>query len=209
MSSRSSKTRWLQRQEKDEYVKRAKADGYRSRAVYKLDEINLKDRVHIQGKMIVDLGAAPGGWSQLAAKWCQHKTDIIALDILPMDTLADVEIIQGDFTDDAVFEQLLKTINEREVGLVLSDMAPNISGIGSVDQPKSMYLAELALDLAQQVLCNSGNFVAKVFQGEGFDEYMRQARASFTSVKTRKPRASRPQSREVYLVAKGYQGTSP
>lgn len=124
MSSRLSKTRWLQRQEKDEYVKRSKADGYRSRAVYKLEEINQRDRVHIHGKMIVDLGAAPGGWSQLAAKWCQHKTDIIALDILPMDSLADVEIIQGDFTEDSVFEQLIAAIDGREVGLVLSDMPP-------------------------------------------------------------------------------------
>lgn len=208
MSSRSSKTRWLQRQEKDEYVKRSKADGYRSRAVYKLEEINQRDRVHIQGKMIVDLGAAPGGWSQLAAKWCQHKTDIIALDILPMDSLADVEIIQGDFTENSVFDQLVTAIDGREVGLVLSDMAPNISGVSSVDQPKSMYLAELALDLARQVLCKNGNFVTKVFQGEGFDQYMRDARSSFTSVKTRKPRASRPQSKEVYLVAKGFRGTT-
>ncbi|MBL1292629.1 MAG: 23S rRNA (uridine(2552)-2'-O)-methyltransferase RlmE [Thiotrichales bacterium] len=208
MSSRMSKTRWLQRQEKDEYVKRSKVDGYRSRAVYKLEEINERDRIYIRGKMIVDLGAAPGGWSQLAAKWCQHKTDIIALDILPMDSLADVEIIQGDFTEGAVFEQLIASINAREVGLVLSDMAPNISGVSSVDQPKSMYLAELALDLARQVLCKNGNFVTKVFQGEGFDQYMRDARSSFSSVKTRKPRASRPQSKEVYLVAKGYRGTT-
>ncbi|NOX27902.1 MAG: 23S rRNA (uridine(2552)-2'-O)-methyltransferase RlmE [Gammaproteobacteria bacterium] len=208
MSSRMSKTRWLQRQEKDEYVKRSKVDGYRSRAVYKLEEINERDRIHIRGKMIIDLGAAPGGWSQLAAKWCQHKTDIIALDILPMDSLADVEIIQGDFTEGTVFEQLITSIDAREVGLVLSDMAPNISGVSSVDQPKSMYLAELALDLARQVLCKNGNFVTKVFQGEGFDQYMRDARSSFSSVKTRKPRASRPQSKEVYLVAKGYRGTT-
>jgi len=208
MSSRASKSRWLQRQEKDEYVKRAKAEGYRSRAVYKLAEINARDRIHIQGKLIVDLGAAPGSWSQLAAKWCQHKSDIIALDILPMDSVADVEIIQGDFTENAVFTQLIKTIDGREVGLVLSDMAPNISGVSSVDQPKSMYLAELALDLARQVLCKNGNFATKLFQGEGFDEYMREARASFTHVKARKPRASRSQSREVYLVAKGYRGTS-
>jgi len=208
MANRASQRRWLQRQEKDEYVKRAKADGYRSRAAYKLEEINERDRVHIPGKLIVDLGAAPGGWSQLAAKWCQHKNDIIALDILLMDSLADVEIIQGDFTEDAVFTQLIQTIDAREVGLVLSDMAPNISGIDSVDQPKSMYLAELSLELAREVLCKQGNFVTKVFQGTGFDEYMRQARASFASVKTRKPRASRPQSREVYLVAKGYKGTA-
>jgi len=208
MANRASQRRWLQRQEKDEYVKRAKADGYRSRAAYKLEEINDRDRVHIPGKLIVDLGAAPGGWSQLAAKWCQHKNDIIALDILPMDSLADVEIIQGDFTEDVVFEQLIQIIDAREVGLVLSDIAPNISGIDSVDQPKSMYLAELALDLARQVLCKQGNFVTKVFQGGGFDEYMLQARASFASVKARKPRASRPQSREVYLVAKGYKGTT-
>ncbi|MBL1432576.1 MAG: 23S rRNA methyltransferase [Gammaproteobacteria bacterium] len=209
MSSRSSKTRWLARQEKDEYVKRSKIDGYRSRAAYKLEEINKRDRVHIQGKMIIDLGAAPGGWSQLAAKWCQHKTDIIALDILPMDSLADIEIIQGDFTEEVVLKQLVGSIAGREVGLVLCDMAPNISGVGSVDQPKSMYLAELALELARQVLCKNGNFVTKLFQGEGFDEYMRLARVSFTSVKTRKPRASRPESREVYLVAKGFRGLPP
>ncbi len=208
MANRAGQRRWLQRQEKDEYVKRAKVDGYRSRAVYKLEEINERDRVHIRGKMIIDLGAAPGGWSQLAAKWCQHKSDIIALDILPMDNLADVEIIQGNFTDNNVFEQLIRCINGREVGLVLSDMAPNISGVSSVDQPKSMYLAELALDLARQVLSKNGNFVTKLFQGEGFDEYMRVARACFASVKTRKPQASRPQSREVYLVAKGYCGNA-
>lgn len=208
MAKGANQRRWLQRQEKDEYVKRAQAEGFRSRAIYKLEEINTRDRVHIPGKLIVDLGAAPGSWSQLAAKWCQHKSEVIALDILAIDSLADVEIIQGDFTEDTVFKRLIEVIGGRETGLVLSDMAPNISGISTVDQPKSMYLAELALDLARQVLCKQGNFVTKLFQGEGFDDYVRQARASFTSVKTRKPKASRSQSREIYLVAKGFKGTT-
>ena len=208
MAKGANQRRWLQRQEKDEYVKRAQAEGFRSRAIYKLEEINTRDRVHIPGKLIVDLGAAPGSWSQLAAKWCQHKSEVIALDILAMDSLADVEIIQGDFTEDTVFKSLIEVIGGRETGLVLSDMAPNISGISTVDQPKSMYLAELALDLARQVLCKQGNFVTKLFQGEGFDDYVRQARASFTSVKTRKPKASRSRSREIYLVAKGFKGTT-
>ena len=208
MSKGGNQRRWLQRQENDAYVKRAQAEGYRSRAIYKLMELNERDRIHVQGKLVVDLGAAPGSWSQLAARWCQHKSEVIALDILPMDSIADVQIIQGDFTDNAVFEQLLQVINEREVGLVLSDMAPNISGVSSVDQPKSMYLAELALELARQVLSKKGNFVTKLFQGEGFDDFVREARGSFTSLKVRKPKASRPESREVYLVAKGYKGTT-
>ncbi len=208
MGKDGNQKRWLARQENDEYVKRAQKEGFRSRAIYKLEELQAKDKVFIPGKLVVDLGAAPGSWSQLAAKWCQHKADIVALDILTMDSLPDVQFIQGDFTEESVFQRLLEVIGDSQVGLVLSDMAPNISGISSVDQPKSMYLAELALDLARQVLCKNGNFVAKLFHGEGFDDYVRDARSSFVSVRVRKPKASRSESREVYLVAKGFKGTT-
>lgn len=207
MVKRASQRRWLQRQQRDEYVKRAQLDGYRSRAVYKLAEIDERDQVYVRDKWVVDLGAAPGGWSQLAAQWCTGKSEVVALDILPMDAIAGVTFIQGDFCQDAVLQQLLTTLGEHKVGLVLSDMAPNISGISTVDQSRSMYLAELALDLARHVLDQSGNFVAKLFQGEGFDDYARLARADFASVRMRKPKASRSESREVYLVAKGYRGT--
>lgn len=203
MSKSKSSQRWLQEHESDVYVQRARQDGYRSRATYKLLEINEKDRLFKPGMTVVDLGAAPGGWSQMAARLVGDKGRVIAMDILPMDGLAGVAFLQGDFREQDVLEQLLKMIGDQGVDLVISDMAPNISGMGVVDQPRAMYLAELALDMARQVLKPGGDFLVKVFQGEGFDEHMRDVRSSFNKVITRKPKASRPRSREVYLLARG------
>ncbi len=204
MSKSKSSQRWLQEHENDVYVQRARQDGYRSRATYKLLEINEKDRLLKPGMSVVDLGAAPGGWSQMAARLVGDKGQVIAMDILPMDGLAGVGFLQGDFREQEVLEQLLKMIGDQGVDLVISDMAPNISGMGVVDQPRAMYLTELALDMARQVLKPGGDFLVKVFQGEGFDEYMCDMRSSFSKVITRKPKASRPRSREVYLLARGF-----
>ncbi len=202
MARSKSSSRWLKEHFDDEYVKKAQQQGYRSRAVYKLLEINQTDRILQPGMTIVDLGAAPGGWSQLAAQIVGEKGAVIALDILPMDALKGVEFIQGDFTDQQVLGTLLKKIGAAKVGLVMSDMAPNITGINSVDQPRAMYLAELALDLAHQVLTLGGDLLIKVFQGEGFDELYKELRASFKQVLVRKPKASRARAREVYLLAR-------
>ena len=202
---RSSSKAWLKEHRDDPYVQRAQREGYRSRACYKLLELQDKDRLIRPGMTVVDLGSAPGGWSQVAVEQVGHKGRVIASDILPMDSLAGVEFIQGDFTEDQVFEQILAAIGDKSVDLVISDMAPNLSGVNAVDQPRSMYLVELALDLTRQVLAPGGSFVAKVFQGEGFDELIRETRQLFTRVLTRKPQASRPRSREVYLVARDFQ----
>lgn len=204
MSKSKSSQRWIQEHENDVYVQRARQDGYRSRATYKLLEINEKDRLIKPGMTVVDLGAAPGGWSQMAARLVGDKGHVVAMDILPMDGLAGVDFLQGDFREQEVLEQLLEMIGDRGVDLVISDMAPNISGMGVVDQPRAMYLTELALDMARQVLKPGGNFLVKVFQGEGFDEYVCDMRSSFGKVITRKPKASRPRSREVYLLARGF-----
>ena len=203
---RSSSKAWLKEHRDDPYVQQALREDYRSRACYKLLELQGKDRLIRPGMTVVDLGSAPGGWSQVAADLVGHKGRVVASDILHMDNLAGVEFIQGDFTEDAVFEQILAAIGEDAVDVVVSDMAPNMSGMTAVDQPKSMYLVELALDMAGRVLSPGGSFVAKVFQGEGFDQLFRDARGSFDKVLTRKPKASRPRSREVYLVATGYKG---
>ena len=203
---RSSSKAWLKEHRDDPYVQQAQRDGYRSRACYKLLELLEKDRLIRPGMTVVDLGSAPGGWSQVAAGLVGHKGRVVASDILHMDNLAGVEFIQGDFTEDEVFEQILAAIDEQPVDLVISDMAPNMSGVVAVDQPKSMYLVELALDMARRVLAPGGSFVAKVFHGEGFDELFRDTRDSFDKVLTRKPKASRPRSREVYLVASGFRG---
>ena len=208
MARSKSSGRWLQEHFDDEYVKKAQQQGYRSRAVYKLLEIQQKDHILRPGMTVVDLGAAPGGWSQVAADIVGDKGRVIALDILPMSSLGGVEIIEGDFREEAVLQQLLDSLNGRAVDLVMSDMAPNMSGIGGVDQPRAMYLAELTLDLAHKVLRQGGDIVVKVFQGEGFDDYLRSLREVFTKVQSRKPKASRPRSREVYLLARGYKGTS-
>ncbi len=201
---KSSSKAWLKEHREDPYVQQAQREGYRSRACYKLLEIQEKDRVIRPGMTVLDLGSAPGGWSQVAVALVGHSGRVIASDILPMDSLAGVEFIEGDFTSDDVFGQILDSIGESRVDLVLSDIAPNMSGVNAVDQPRSIYLVELALDMARRVLAPGGTFVAKVFQGEGFDELFRAARESFDKVLTRKPRASRPRSREVYLVARGF-----
>ncbi len=201
---KSSSNAWLKEHRDDLYVQKAQREGYRSRACYKLLELQAKDKLVRPGMTVVDLGSAPGGWSQVAAELVGHKGRVIASDILPMDNLAGVEFIQGDFTEDAVFEQIVTAIGESSVDLVVSDMAPNMSGMSEVDQPRSMYLVELALDMARKVLPPGGGFVTKIFQGEGFDDLLRDARGSFGRVLTRKPQASRPRSKEVYLVAKDF-----
>jgi 23S rRNA (uridine2552-2'-O)-methyltransferase len=190
----------------DHYVMKAKEEGYRSRACYKLMELDDKDKLIKPGMTVVDLGSAPGGWSQVAAKRVGDHGLVVASDILPMDGIAGVTFLQGDFTEEAVFDELMKIIGNRPVDLVISDMAPNMSGMSAVDQPSAMYLVELALDMAKQVLKPGGNYAAKVFHGEGFDEYLKDLRSSFQKVVTRKPDSSRARSREVYLVAKGYKG---
>lgn len=206
-SSRSkSSARWLQEHFDDQYVKRSQEDGWRSRASYKLLEIHEKDKLFRPGMSVVDLGAAPGGWTQVAAEIIGDSGRIVASDILPMDPIAGATFVQGDFTEDQVLEEILTAIGSDQVDLVISDMAPNMSGAQSVDQPKAMYLVELALDLARQVLRKNGVFLAKVFQGEGFEPYLKDLRSSFTKVITRKPDASRARSREVYLLAKGFKG---
>ncbi|GAB5451412.1 MAG: 23S rRNA (uridine(2552)-2'-O)-methyltransferase RlmE [Halioglobus sp.] len=203
---RSSSKAWLKEHRDDPFVQRAQREGYRSRACYKLLELQDKDRLIVPGMTVIDLGSAPGGWSQVAANLVGHRGRVIASDILPMDTLADVEFVQGDFTDVDVFERILAAIGEAQVDLVISDMAPNMSGMNAVDQPRSMYLVELALDMARQVLAPGGAFVTKIFHGEGFDELIRATRGEFGKVLTRKPEASRARSREVYLVARDFKG---
>ncbi len=202
MAKSKSSNRWLQEHESDQYVLKSRQDGYRSRAAYKLLELNERDKLLRPGMLVIDLGAAPGSWSQVVAKFVGDNGRIFALDILPMDALADVDFIQGDFREQAVMDQLLELVGDRKIDLVISDIAPNISGMAAMDQPKAMYLVELALDFARQVLGPKGVFVAKVFQGSGFDEYVNEVRGSFGKVLIRKPKASRPRSREVYLVAR-------
>lgn len=204
MARSKSSNRWLEEHFNDHYVKKSQADGYRSRASYKLLELNEKDKLIKTGMVVVDLGAAPGGWSQVAGRLVGDTGQVIASDILPMDGLEGVEFIQGDFTEAAVFEQLMGSLGGSLADLVISDMAPNMSGVDAVDQPQAMYLVELALDMARQVLKPKGNFVAKVFHGEGFDEFIKEARSAFDKVVIRKPEASRARSREVYVVAKGF-----
>ncbi len=190
----------------DRYVQQSWKDGYRSRASYKLLELDERDKLLRTGMTVIDLGAAPGGWSQIAAEKVGSDGLVIASDILEMDALAGVSFIHGDFTEESVLESILAELGGRPVDLVLSDMAPNMSGMAAIDQPQAMYLVELALDLAKQTLSPGGHFLAKVFQGEGFDDYLRDLRGSFRKVVTRKPEASRARSREVYLLAQGFQG---
>lgn len=194
----------MRRHVKDEYVQRAQKEGYRSRAAYKLLELQERGHLIKPGMVVVDLGAAPGGWCQVAAKLVGAKGAVFALDLLEMDAMAGVDFLQGDFREQAVMNQLLERLDGRAVDLVISDMAPNTSGVTVVDQPRSIYLCELALDFARQVLRPGGGFVTKIFQGEGFDDFVRDARSSFRKVVTRKPKSSRPKSREVYLVAGNY-----
>lgn len=201
---RRSSGSWRDRQERDPFVQRARREGWRSRAVFKLEQIDTKERLLRPGMVCLDLGAAPGGWSQYVTQALDGNGRVIAVDLLPMDALPGVEFVQGDFREEHVFEELLERVGERGADLVISDMAPNISGTKAVDQPRSMYLAELALDMAQRVLRPGGSFVCKVFQGEGFDEFVKTARNSFERVRVIKPEASRAGSREVYLVARNF-----
>jgi 23S rRNA (uridine2552-2'-O)-methyltransferase len=201
--SKSSQN-WLKRHFDDPYVKDAQKAGYRSRAVFKLLEIQEKDHLLKPGMVVVDLGAAPGGWSQIAAPIVGKSGRVIALDVLEMEPLQDVTIIQGDFTEQGVFERLITTLDGRKVDLVMSDMAPNISGMKAVDQPKSMYLAELAMDFCEKALKPGGDLITKIFQGEGFDAFLKVLRENFDKVVIRKPKASRPKSREVYILGRGF-----
>ena len=203
---RSSSKAWLREHREDPYVQQAQREGYRSRACYKLIELQERDRLIRPGMTVIDLGSAPGGWSQVAAEQVGRRGRVIASDILPMDSIAGVEFIQGDFTEEEILRRILDAVGDAPVALVMSDMAPNMSGMNAVDQPRSIYLVELALDLARQVLAPGGCFVAKVFQGEGFDELLLEARRLFRRVSTRKPRASRARSREMYLVARDFRG---
>ena len=199
-----SSTRWLKEHFDDKYVQKAQKLGLRSRAVFKIDEIQLKDKLIKPGMTVVDLGAAPGGWSQFAVEQVGDKGRVIACDILPMDPIAGVDFLQGDFREEAVLAALLERVGDAKVDVVMSDMAPNMSGTLAVDQPRSMYLVELALDMCKEVLAPDGSFVVKVFQGVGSEEYLKSVRELFKVVKVRKPDSSRARSREVYIVATGF-----
>ncbi|MEC6814901.1 23S rRNA (uridine(2552)-2'-O)-methyltransferase RlmE [Photobacterium toruni] len=200
----ASSGRWLKEHFDDKYVQEAQKRGYRSRAFFKIEEIQNKDKLLKPGMTVVDLGAAPGGWSQYAAEIVGDDGQVIACDILPMDSLPGVNFLQGDFREEAVLEALLTRIKPDMVDVVMSDMAPNMSGNLASDQPRAMYLVELALDMCRQVLAPNGSFTVKVFQGEGFDQYLADIRSMFKVVKIRKPDSSRDRSREVYIVATGY-----
>ncbi|MCW8332242.1 23S rRNA (uridine(2552)-2'-O)-methyltransferase RlmE [Vibrio paucivorans] len=202
----ASSGRWLKEHFDDKYANEARKKGYRSRAYFKMEEIQSKDKLLAPGMTVVDLGAAPGGWSQYAAKVIGESGQIIACDLLPMDPIAGVSFLQGDFREESVLDALLEGIQPNMVDVVMSDMAPNIAGNSSVDQPRAMYLVELALDMCRQVLAPNGSFVVKVFQGEGFDQYVKEVRDMFKVVKIRKPDSSRARSREVFIVASGYKG---
>jgi 23S rRNA (uridine2552-2'-O)-methyltransferase len=209
MARTKSSAEWLQRHVNDPYVKQAQKDGYRSRAAYKLIQLNDRDRFLKPNQLVVDLGSAPGGWSQVAARQIGRRGRVVATDILPMDAVANVEFIQGDFTDEAVLAKIIEALGGSKPDLILSDIAPNISGIDSADQASSMYLVELALDMVRRTLKSGGTFVTKVFQGVGSEDFLRDVRKSFGKVAIRKPEASRSQSREVYFVAKDFKPAPP
>jgi 23S rRNA (uridine2552-2'-O)-methyltransferase len=204
MARSKSSNRWMQEHFDDEYVKMAQVQGYRSRAVFKLKEINEKDNLIKNGMNIVDLGAAPGGWSQLARQLMGKNGQLIALDILPIEPLEGVTTILGDFREESVLNALYVQLAGAPIHLIMSDMAPNMSGNKATDQARSIYLGELALDMAKTVLAKQGTFLVKLFQGEGFDAFHKEVQAVFTQVTIRKPKASRPRSNEVYILAKGY-----
>jgi len=201
-----SSANWLREHFNDPFVKQAQKDGYRSRASYKLLEIQEKDRLIRPGMSVIDLGAAPGGWSQVTSRLIGGQGRLIASDILEMDSIPDVTFIQGDFTQDEVLQQILDAVGDSHVDLVISDMAPNMSGTPEVDMPRAMFLCELALDLATRVLKPGGDFLIKIFQGEGFDMYLKDVRTKFGKVQMRKPSSSRDRSREQYLLGKGFKG---
>jgi len=204
MAVRRNSGSWRQRQERDPYVQQARKEGWRSRAVFKLQQIDRKERLLRPGMTVVDLGSSPGGWSQYVSQTLSGRANIVAVDLLPMDPLPGVDFLQGDFTEDETLQQILSRLGQARADLVMSDMAPNISGTKAVDQPRSMYLAELALDLAGRVLGPGGSFVCKLFQGEGTDALIAEARRVFGRVRIMKPEASRAGSSEVYLVARNY-----
>ncbi len=206
MARSKSSNNWLREHFDDEYVRQSQKDGYRSRAVYKLKEIDEKDHLLRPGMTIIDLGAAPGSWCEYVVRRLKGKGRVIALDILPMEAMDGVEIITGDFLEDEVFEELLATLGDDRPDLVICDMAPNMSGQQAIDIPRAMYMAELALDLAQQVVKPGGGLLVKLFQGEGFEEYLKQMRQQFTKVVMRKPKASRARSKEIYALASGFKG---
>jgi len=201
VAKKGSSRRWMHEHLNDEYVKKAQKEGYRSRAVYKLLEIIEKSQIINKGNKVLDLGAAPGGWSQVAAKIVGKSGQVIASDILSIEKISGVNFLQGDFTEQSVYDELITLTEGSSIDIVLSDMAPNMSGQLSVDQPKSIYLAELAIDLAVKTLSKNGHFIVKVFHGDGFDDYVKNARKNFKKVSIIKPKASRPRSKEVYLLA--------
>jgi 23S rRNA (uridine2552-2'-O)-methyltransferase len=207
MARSKSSSQWLQRHVSDPFVKQAQKEGYRSRSAYKLIQLNEKDRLIHPNSLVVDLGSAPGGWSQVAGRLVGRKGRVVATDILPMDALPNVEFIQGDFTEEAVLAQVVAALGGHKPDVIICDLAPNISGIASADQAKTMYLLELALDMVKQTLKSGGAFVTKMFQGQGSDAYLKEFRKSFEKVHVRKPEASRAESSEVYLVGKGFRAT--
>ena len=208
MARTKSSKAWLAEHFTDEFVKRAQQEGFRSRAVYKLEEIDRRDHLLRPGMTVVDLGAAPGGWSQYVVQRVGASGRVLALDILPMDPLPGVRVLQGDFTEQAALDNLVVVLEGRPVDLVISDMAPNISGVGVADQARAMYLTELALDFAVQALRTGGDLLMKTFQGQGYAELHQRLKGNFERVLVRKPRASRPRSREIYLVGKGFHGVN-
>jgi len=208
MARTKSSASWLSRHLSDPFVKQAQKDGYRSRAAYKLTELNDKDKLIKPGMRVLDLGSAPGGWSQVAGKIIGDKGKILATDILPMEPLRNVDFIQGDFTEQETLDKLLAWTGGGKFDLIISDIAPNITGISSADQASSIYFLELALDTVRRTLKPGANFVAKMFQGSGSDEYLKELRKHFDKVSIRKPAASRKESREVFVVAKGFKPAS-
>jgi 23S rRNA (uridine2552-2'-O)-methyltransferase len=206
MPRTKSSQRWLARNAKDKYVKRARQEGARSRAIYKLEEIDRRDHLLQPGMTVVDLGAAPGGWSQYVKSRVGDSGRVLALDILPMEPIVGVEFIEGDFTEPPVLDLLLQRLQGKPVDLVISDMAPNMSGVASVDQARSMNLAELALEFSDKSLKPGGSLLIKTFQGAGFNEFYAQLRHRFEKLATRKPSASRAESKEIYLLGRGFRG---
>lgn len=206
MARSKSSNNWLREHFDDYWVKLSQEKGYRARSAFKLEELHQKDGLLKGVKNIVDLGCAPGGWCQVARKFATDDARIIGMDILPMQAIEGVEFIQGDFREESVLNELLLLVGSEKIDLVISDIAPNLSGVFAVDQPRIMYLAELALDFCLQCLKKDGNFAVKIFQGEGFDQYLAELRKNFKKVVMRKPKASRPRSREVYAVALGFKG---
>lgn len=204
MAKGTSKNNWLARQQKDPYVKQAQQSHYRSRAVYKLIEIDERDHVFKQGQMVIDLGAAPGSWSQYVGEKIGEKGQLIAIDILPMEPINNTLFIEGDFTEQPIYDKCLQAMNNAKADLVISDMAPNLSGIRTADQARSLYLAELSFDLAKSVLKAGGDMLVKIFEGEGTDKYRHDLKEYFEKIVVRKPKASRDDSREFYVLAKTF-----